>query len=366
MKSKKFWSYDLSQSHELRQENLDVYKSKGRIYDDINTLFDMMGMTAHPGLKPAKEYSEPTVFSFENIYVDINTLKILFTILPISKVTTLKFNRNVFNFKNLEFLIENVLKGKNNVYSFILEWNNKVRYDDYLLDLDETVNELNNSTNEQDQANLFKIKTTICKLATSPKIEALCLRGNNLGDEAAKIIFEHLKTNTTLRILNLYLNNLTTKSMESFCQLLTVNKKIEDVNFGRNYLNDSDLALLKEYIGKIPMSNEDVENHNKKLKERDAIIERNKKLKIMKKPEEPLPVIPDVENIEGQFYIIKNTKLRNLNFIQNNFTGECLNTLSYILETNQELNIAFDEKIFERQDREKLKSKYSVRLYLTK
>jgi hypothetical protein len=364
MKAKKFWAYDMAQGFDLKQENLDIYRSKGRIYEDINILFDMMGMTAHPGLKITKEFSEPTVFSFENIFVDINTLKILFTILPSSKVTTLKFNRNNFNYKNLEFLVDSLLKGKNNIFSFIFEWNNKIKLDDLVFDLNESDIRIN--VNDQDQLNLLKIKSTICKLATSQKIEALCLRGNNLGDEAALIIFEHLKTNNVLRILNLYLNNLGSKTMESLCQLLNQNKKLDDLNLGRNCFNDNDLMLLKQFIGKIPMSQEDIENHNKKLKDRDAIIEKNKKLKIQKKPEEPLPVIPDVENIDGHFFIMKNTKLRNLNLIQNNFTSDCFGCLCEILDNNPELNMAIDEKIFEPEEREKLKSKYSIRLYLTK
>jgi hypothetical protein len=363
MKAKKFWSYDMSQIFDLKQETLDNFRTKGRIYEDINSLFDLMGMTAHPGLKPTKEYSEPSVFSFENIFVDLNTLKILFTILPSSKVTTLKFNRNIFTYKNLDFLIDNLLKGKNNIYSFVFEWNNRIRYDDFLMDLNDS--EINVNV-EQDQANSSKIKTTICKLATSTKLEALCLRGNYLGDNAILTLFEHLKTNTVLRILNLYLNNLTSKTTEGLCQLLSQNRKLEDINLGRNYLTDNDLAMLKDYIGKIPMTQEDVESHNKKLKDRDLIIEKNKKLKIQKKPEEPLPVVQDVENIEGKFYVMKNTKLKNLNLIQNNFTSYCLNTLIDILDNNPELNIAIDEKIFEREDREKLRSKYSIRLYLTK
>jgi hypothetical protein len=364
MKAKKFWSYDMSQIFDLKQETLDNHRSKGRIYEDINALFDLMGMTAHPGLKPTKEYSEPIVFSFENIQVDINTLKILFAILPSSKVTCLKFNRNNFSYKNLEFLIDNLLKGKNNIYSFVFEWNNRVRYDEFLMDLNES--EIKININEQDQTNLLKIKTCICKLATSPKIEALCFRGNNLGDDAVLMLFEHLKTNNVLRMLNLYLNNLSTKTMEGLCALLSQNKRLEDINLGRNEFTDSDLSMLREHIGKIPMTTEDIENHNKKLKDRDAIIEKNKKLKIQKKPEEALPVIPDIENIDGKFFFVKNTKLRNLNLIQNCFTGDCVNTLTDILDNNPELNIAIDEKIFDREDRDKLRSKYSIRLYLTK
>lgn len=51
------------------------------------------------------------------------------------------------------------------------------------------------------------------------------------------------------------------------------------------------LALL----GKFPFPEDQVQNHLTLLKSRDAIIEKNKKLKASKKPEEPVPALDNIE-----------------------------------------------------------------------
>lgn len=54
------------------------------------------------------------------------------------------------------------------------------------------------------------------------------------------------------------------------------------------------------------------------MKERDAIIEKNKKLKASKKPEDPVPLIDDIEQQEdGSWVIVKNGQIRHINLCMN-------------------------------------------------
>jgi hypothetical protein len=376
MKNKKFWSYEMSQVYDLKQEQLDGYKQKGRVFEDFNYFFELMSMTPHPALKQSygKEHTEPNSISFINNLVDLNTLKILFQILPNSKIVTLKFSNNNFDFNNLEFLINSLLTKQNFIFNFIFEWNYKIKFDGSMFSFADINSNYLASTNPNSNEmiiynNMMKAQQLLCKIATSPKIEALCLRGNYLGDENASILFETLKNNQSLRILNLYKNNLTSKCIQSFCLMIEANKKLEELNIGGNFFTDDDLGLFKNYVGKIPMSTEEVEIHNKKVKERDAIVEKNKKLKIQKKPEEPVPILDEVIQQGETFFTMKNNRLKNINLMQNSFSELCYDTILYIMEMNSDLMITIDGPIF-KNDKEKVfelsSGKFSNRIYLTK
>lgn len=195
LKSKKFWAYDVSQSFDLKQDVLDSYKQKNRFYDDVFHFFEYMGSTPHPSLKPlfGRDPTEPTVISFVNVMVDINTLKILFAILPNTKVLTLKLCSNLFELSNLEFLINTLLNSNKptNIFNFIFEWNSKIKHEGNtysVTDMDKLFN-IDNST----YINLLKCQQILCKVVTSNRLEAICLRGNFLGDSNANLIFDYLK-----------------------------------------------------------------------------------------------------------------------------------------------------------------------------
>ena len=317
LKSKKFWSYEVSQTFELKQEILDSYKQKGRVYEDFYYFYELMGIGTHPCLKQpyGKEHTEPNAISFINKTVDINTQKILFTILPNTKIVTLKFSNNYFDLNNLEFLINCLINKPNNIFNFVFEWNSQFEAGGMKYNLSDLL--VKNTIDNNYLSNILKYQQLICKITTSPKIEALCLRGNFISDDGAIMLFESLRNNNALKVINLFKNNLTSKCIKAFCSMLETNKKLEEINLGNNYLTDDDFALFKNYVGKIPMTHEQVEAHNQKVKARDLILEKNKKLKIQKKPEEHVPVLEEVAQIGETFYVIKNSNLKNLNLMQN-------------------------------------------------
>jgi hypothetical protein len=53
--------------------------------------------------------------------------------------------------------------------------------------------------------------------------------------------------------------------------------------------------LLKGF-GRQPFPSDQVVAHQQKIKDRDVTIEKNKKLKTAKKPEDPVPVLDNLES----------------------------------------------------------------------
>ena len=90
-------------------------------------------------------------------------------------------------------------------------------------------------------------------------------------------------------------------------------------------LTSADMGPILEHFGRVPFPLDEVENHKVKLKERDAIIEANKKTK-GKKPDQPVPIMDNIESktskdSDGQevtnWFLIKNPQFRHLNLCLN-------------------------------------------------
>ena len=77
--------------------------------------------------------------------------------------------------------------------------------------------------------------------------------------------------------------------------MLDVNRSLEYVGLAKCSLHAAHAAKLFEQIGRIPFPQEQVEAHQAKIKARDGIIEKNKKLKASKKPEEPVSQLDMIE-----------------------------------------------------------------------
>ena len=367
LKSKKFWSYEICEKFNLTDEMLNNYKKKGKFYEDGLYFYEQIGTGAHPAIK-ATQGTVPTIISFQNVLVDLNTLKILFMLLSSSKVTTLRFSSNKFNLPNLEFMIDSLLNKPNGVYNLTYEWNDK-----FIIDgIEYSFNDINNTVDEKLLNDLKKTQDLIVSLVTkSPnKLEALCLRGDMIGDKIAIQIFEGLKDpNSTLRILNLFRNNLTNECIKSFSEMLIVNRKLEEINFGRNYLTDESLDLIKENYGLFPMTPEEVEEYNNINKERQEIIKKNEKLRASKKPELEVPYLDEMKEIDGTNYRVKNNSLKIINLIQNKFTGNSFENIKTLLDGNDDLLMTVDYKLYSEEQRNvftDVNGKYVNRLYLLK
>ena len=142
----------------------------------------------------------------------------------------------------------------------------------------------------------------IGRLQTNNKLQVLFLRANNLKDEDVKQICHPLKpdpANPTsvkpLKVLDLSYNPITKDAVQIVAELLEVNRTLEYFGLAKCKLETSHAIKLFEQIGRIPFPQDQVEAHQAKMKARDAVIEKNKKLKASKKPEEPVPSLDLIE-----------------------------------------------------------------------
>lgn len=369
LKSKRFWAYEPCQAFELKQEFMDNYKIKGKFYDDVLYFYEQMGVAPHPSLKSpiGKEQGEPSSLSFINNKVDINTIKIMLHLLPFIKIVSLKFCSNLFEIDNLSYLINNLISKQNNIFFLMYEWNPQLTINGSVYSIEDSLKQ----SAIEEVISAFKMQSQLMvKLVSNTRFECLCLRGNFMGDVTAIDIFNTLATNnTSLKVISLYQNNLTSKCTGALCTMLEKNKKIEEINLGKNHFKNEDLDALNKYMGKYLMSTEELENYNKKAKERDLILAKNVKLRITKKPEIEVPFLDDITQIDDKYYILKNNRIKVFNFMANNLTNKCFNLVKYMLDYNDDLLLTLDDNLFSKEEKDILLNKnsnYFNRIYFSK
>lgn len=131
--------------------------------------------------------------------------------------------------------------------------------------------------------------------------------------------------------------------------MLDVNRTLEYLGLAKCKLLANQAARLFEQIGRLPFPQDQVEAHQAKLKARDAIIEKNKKLKASKKPEEPVPLLDLIEqasytNADGQevqgCVLLKNMQFKHINLCSNDITDEVKDSvIGLIRRTNDDFGI---------------------------
>ena len=376
LKSRRFWCYDVCNEYNISEEIFNTYKQKGRFFEDAAYFYEsLIGTGPHPSLKNKQNFPESPILSFNNILVDINTIKIIFFLFPSSKITTLKFCNNNFNVKTLECLINYLLTKPNNIYNFTYEWNDKISIEGKLYSYkDILTGELNDKNNEKEFLILKKSQEILTNLITKVpnRLEALCLRGDLIGDETAIKIFNGLKDELNyLRILNLFKNELTDNCIKILGETMLVNRRLEEINLGHNHLTDESITIIKTNYGKFEMSETDLEEYKKQEKERQDIIKQNNKLKAGKKPELEVPHLDEMKTIDGVNYRIRNDVIKLFNLSQNNFTEKSFEDLTGILDGLNDVMVTVDFKTYNEKQRDILNDRnnpknYFNRIYLLK
>lgn len=101
--------------------------------------------------------------------------------------------------------------------------------------------------------------------------------------------------NKTLKVLDISYNPVSKKCLKSIADAMETNRTLEYLGLAKCNLQAKALVKIINQIGRIPFPSDQAEAHLAKLKARDAIIEKNKKLKASKKPEEPVPILDNIE-----------------------------------------------------------------------
>ena len=122
------------------------------------------------------------------------------------------------------------------------------------------------------------------------------MRASGLTDKDMEHICASLKTNNTIKVLDISSNpNLEREYLDWIADAMTANRSLEYLGLSKLRLTSDMVTSLFEMIGRFPFPEDQVEHQLAELKKRDAIVEKNKKLKASKKPEEPVPQLDNIE-----------------------------------------------------------------------
>lgn len=104
------------------------------------------------------------------------------------------------------------------------------------------------------------------------------------------------------------------------------NRTLEYLGLAKCGLNSEDVVPLFNQIGRQPFPDDEADAHLAKCKARDQIVEKNKKAKAGKKPEEPVPLLDNIEQVarigdDGNevtsWVLLKNVQYKHLNLCMN-------------------------------------------------
>lgn len=88
-----------------------------------------------------------------------------------------------------------------------------------------------------------------------------------------------LKQALNLKVLDLSSNKFSGAACQEFKSVFEQNRSLEFLGLAKNGLSSEDISPLFASFGKVPLPGDQVEAYQAELKKRDAIIEKNKKLK---------------------------------------------------------------------------------------
>lgn len=139
----------------------------------------------------------------------------------------------------------------------------------------------------------------LCRIEGCKRLQVLFLRANQLNDDDITKICSALEANNCIKVLDISSNTgVTGEGVRRLGDVLNHNRNIEYLGLSKLNLETHDVTPLFNLIGRFAFPEDQVEGHLAELKKRDAIIEKNKKLKASKKPEEPVPQLDNIEQIQ--------------------------------------------------------------------
>ena len=230
------------------------------------------------------------------------------------------------------------------------------------------INELN--TLKEEDNKIFNLIISIFEPEMS-RLESISFRGNYIGNEMGQKIFNLMKENTNIRILNLYKNNLSNNCLDDLCQMLLYNRHLLELNIGGNLFDDKTINKMKENIGLFEMNENELKEYEELVKLKEENLNFNKKNKNNKKVElKEIPFVDEMKVIEGKSFIIKNDVISKIDIIQNEgITQNTFNDLIYMIDNTNDLIFCIDLLKYNRESITKIldpNDKYMSRFFLCK
>jgi Ran GTPase-activating protein (RanGAP) involved in mRNA processing and transport len=151
--------------------------------------------------------------------------------------------------------------------------------------------------------------------------------------------------NRNLKVLDLSYNNFSGEAVREMAAVFEINRNLEFVGLAKNNLTSEDVMPLLKCFGRAVFPTEKVAQHQQELKNREAIIEKNKKLKASKKPEEPVPVLDNLESEVTRdetgaetttWYLLKNPQFKHLNLCLNKIGDDVLEKVDELLSNSSD------------------------------
>jgi len=158
------------------------------------------------------------------------------------------------------------------------------------------------------------------------------------------------------------MNRITSSGIKIFCDALRKNTSLELLGFGSMNLAIAELKPLLYEFGRMKLSLEDGQKIQELAKERDAIIEKNKKKK--GKNEDPVPKVNKFDVDEsGNVFEIRKENFRHLNIGLNKLDDSSLEELTSLLErTHDKFIVTVASKLMTKEGYKILSSKYASRI----
>lgn len=146
-----------------------------------------------------------------------------------------------------------------------------------------------------------ELKAYIPSFGEIKTLEYAIFRGCRIDDDTFRAFLSNAKTNgLRLKLIDFYSNQLTDASTEFVSSFTSDYKYIESFGFGLNQIRKlSNFHPLLERTGTIETTKVEFDNYLAGLKNKEAVIAKNAKLKAAKKPEDPLPYLEEVTFDEG-------------------------------------------------------------------
>lgn len=122
-------------------------------------------------------------------------------------------------------------------------------------------------------------------IAEGKKLQVVFMRASGLRDKDLQHIALALKPDTSLnmnrnlKVLDLSYNKFGGAAIQEFISVLEQNRSLEFLGLAKNGLTSEDLMPLFDCFGRVPLPTDQVEAYQNEVKKRDAILEKNKKLR---------------------------------------------------------------------------------------